>query len=437
MSTWGIVAGATALAVSLLPVLGPTAPATSSPVTTVMLVGDSVTQGSSGDWTWRYRLWQHLASTGTPVDLVGPRNDLFDNIALRHGSLDYADPAFDTDHAACWGSSFSIPRFLVEDMVANYHPDVIVEMLGVNDLIWFNVLPGGVAAKAADFVEAARSVDPGVDVVLTRLPQTWLPGVAAYNEELIDVQQTTTTQNSRVAIAEEPVPLVESVDTWDAAHLSATGEVKVAAGVADALAGLGVGTVYPRPLPVVPNGLRVPAALTVTADGTVADLRWSSPPGATGEYVWMHDVSTVEPWKRLEGPTVVEHQQVRELLQGHDYAFRLQAVKGNATSEEVFSNTATVTRPPPGIAAVVVTSRRHGLIVTWWPTWEVASDVVYVARWWPKGHAHRVLSRTTGHTTLRIRGLRTAQVYVLTVRAWKSGVGGTRMKALGVPVPRA
>ena len=209
MSIRGIVAGVTALAVSLLPALGPTAPASSSPVTKVMLVGDSVTQGSSGDWTWRYRLWQHLASTSTPVDLVGPRNDLFDNVALRHGSQDYADPAFDADHAACWGSSFGLPTFRVGDLVATYQPDVIVEMLGVNDLMWFNMAPGGVAAQAADFVQAARSVDPGVDIVLTRLPQTWLPGVAAYDEALDDIQQTLSTQDSRVAIAAEPVPLIE------------------------------------------------------------------------------------------------------------------------------------------------------------------------------------------------------------------------------------
>lgn len=24
----------------------------------VMVVGDSITQGSEGDWTWRYRLWE-------------------------------------------------------------------------------------------------------------------------------------------------------------------------------------------------------------------------------------------------------------------------------------------------------------------------------------------------------------------------------------------
>ena len=44
----------------------------------IMIIGDSVAQGSSGDWTWRYRLWQTLTSSGVPFDLVGPHDDLFD-----------------------------------------------------------------------------------------------------------------------------------------------------------------------------------------------------------------------------------------------------------------------------------------------------------------------------------------------------------------------
>ena len=57
--------------------LGPASLADAVEPLRVLLVGDSVTQGSAGDSTWRYRLWKHLeATTAGPVDLVGPRNDL-------------------------------------------------------------------------------------------------------------------------------------------------------------------------------------------------------------------------------------------------------------------------------------------------------------------------------------------------------------------------
>src|SRR6185369_8676253 len=38
----------------------------------MMVVGDSITQGFEGDYTWRYRLASHLASTGGNTNFVGP-----------------------------------------------------------------------------------------------------------------------------------------------------------------------------------------------------------------------------------------------------------------------------------------------------------------------------------------------------------------------------
>lgn len=45
----------------------------------ILIVGDSITQGSSGDYTWRYRLWDEHQSTDPGYTFVGPRTDLHDN----------------------------------------------------------------------------------------------------------------------------------------------------------------------------------------------------------------------------------------------------------------------------------------------------------------------------------------------------------------------
>lgn len=69
-----------------------------------MFVGDSMTIGRAGDFTWRYRMWQHLSSTfGGPYRIVGPRSELYE------GSDAYADPAFPADarrHLAGWGEGW-------------------------------------------------------------------------------------------------------------------------------------------------------------------------------------------------------------------------------------------------------------------------------------------------------------------------------------------
>lgn len=424
-----IVAAALA-GVMILPLAS--APAAGDGVTTVLLVGDSVTQGSAGDWTWRYRLWKHFEASGTPVDFVGPRNDLWDREQMRPGSQDYVDPAFDTDHAAQWATAFVAQTYPISELVGTYHPDVVVESFGVNDFFGYWQPPAVVLAQAESFVAAARSADPDVDVVLSRLPQTWLTGVPALNDGLPELARSLDSPRSRVVVTATP-EVVEFTDTYDPAHLSATGEVKVAAAMADALAEIGVGRPYPRPLPQVPNGPRLPATLTVSAKGRMADLSWTDPPGATGEYVWMRDASAREPWTRVAGPVEDRDSwRVKGLPKGHDHQFRLQATKGTAVAEDVFSNTVRVRRPPPRIAAVRVTSKRRALRLRWWPKWQVARDVTYRVSWWPERRRGLVRLRVTNRPRTVIHNLRPGHSYRLRVSAVKAGVPGPGHTAVGI-----
>jgi len=424
--------GAAALAGVLALPLAP-APATGEDgVTTLLLTGDSVTQGSAGDWTWRYRLWKHFELTGTPVDFLGPRDDLYDFNHFAPGSYDYADPGFDRDHAAVWASSFTSPSYAVADLVTRFQPDVVVELLGINDLVGNLDQPQTVLAETADYVAQARSADPGVDVVLTALPQTWIVGAEDYNAGLPALAEVLSTPRSRIVVARAQ-PLTKFIDTWDPAHLSATGEVKVAAAVADALAVLGIGEPYPRPLPQVPNGPRRPASLRATAGADFADLSWVDPPGATGEYLWMRDVSVGEPWRQVGGPfEKPDTWRAEGLERGHDYEFRLQATKGTAVAADIFSNPVRITRPQPRVAAVQVISKRRALRLRWWPEWQVADDVKYLVSWWPAGRRERLRVRLTGHPRTVIHDLPAGHSYRLRVAALKDGVPGRGTRVLGI-----
>lgn len=424
----------TALAAALVITLVPATSSSGDELARVLLVGDSVTQGSSGDWTWRYRLWQHLVATGRPVDFVGPRDDLFDAKKPGSSSHDYVDAAFDTDHAAYWQTAFVAPKYPVADLIRQYHPEVIVVGLGLNDLFGYWQSPQAVLEEVREFVEQARSADASVDVVVVGLPQTWIQGAVAFNSGLPDLARDLDTGTSHVVVA-TPDPFVEYEDTYDPAHLSASGEVKLTAAVADALAGLGFGSTYPRPLPQVPNGPRLPASLSLKGAAGSATLTWSNPPGATGEYIWQRDISTDSAWRKLAGPVAESTWHVTGLQRGHDYAFRLQATKGSAVARDIFSSEVRFTRPPPRIAGVQVTSRRHALRVRWWPRWQVAGDVRYTISWRRKGDRGQPQIRQTGSPRFVIRRLPTHQEYRLVVRAWKGGVPGPRTRFAGIPVP--
>ncbi len=340
------------------------APEPTGPVR-ILLHGDSVTQGSAGDWTWRYRLWKHLVSSGEQVDLVGPRDD------LRDGSATYADPAFDRDHAARWGMSGGALDRSVTSLMS-YAPDVIVDGLGINDLR--TATPETAVARAVERVEQARAVDPGVDVVLWRLPQTWRPGVAAYDELVAQAVAALDTPQSRVVLADVATGFDRARDTYDTLHPSASGEVRIAAAVADALASLGVGTPYPRPLVAPVDGPTLVPRLTearVDAAGTL-QVGWTVPEGATGAWVELRDVVRNGPWRRVATAstttTAVGRTTVRSLAAGRRYELRVRAVKGTVASD-LTSAAVPVAVPPPGrVAALRASVHRSGTVrLTWTP----------------------------------------------------------------------
>lgn len=304
----------------------------------VLIVGDSVTQGSAGDWTWRYRLWEHLRDD--QVDLVGPDETLA-GPPPAPSNLNYADPDFDRDHAARWGKSFADTDWPIDRLVEVFEPDVVIELLGVNDTLWRGDPASVLLERAADFVAQAQSADPDVDVVLGQLPQTWVPAVPAYNAGLDDLAARLGTDRSRVVVARAAADFTANVDTYDPVHPSASGEVKIAASVADALADLGIGAAYPRPLPdAEPVPVR-PAVLSARPGPGQALLQWEAPPGGWTAYVWRRDVSLGEDWQRLPvgvpGPTWV----AEGLIPGDRHEFRVQMAKGTSVSR-VYSNVVSV-----------------------------------------------------------------------------------------------
>lgn len=208
--------------------------ATGESATGIALLGDSVTQGAVGDATWRYYLAQHLDATGVPYDLLGYRTDLYDPSTHTFGSQAYADPDFDSDHAGRWGMSLSELDVSVASLVRSLGPDVLVEMLGINDLRTDEVPPAVLLEQIRLVISDARSVSPGIDIVLVRLPQTWVDGVAEFNAGLDALAAETTRIGSQVVVAAADLGFTHA-DTWDGLHPVESGQVRIASAVAVAL----------------------------------------------------------------------------------------------------------------------------------------------------------------------------------------------------------
>lgn len=332
----------TRVSVTILLVLGAALVSTSAATAAaeplrVMLVGDSITHGSAGDWTWRYRLWKEFQSQAVPVDFVGPRNDLFDNVTSEHGSQAYLDADFDRDHAAVWGGQLTFPSHFPTQLTEDYQPDVVVILIGVNDLTWMQQAPTVVQGQIRDMVARIRAVDPDVEVVLGQTPLTWKTGVPALNDLLDELGD----ELPDAAVADTDTDFTMDLDTWDGTHPSATGEVKIAAAVADAIAELGHLAPVSRPLPEMVNGPRSRPVLSVVEGYGAPRLSWTLPPGSQDGRLW----------GRTEGGEWSDlgvHRGNREVpLASLDPAlveFRVQPIKGVlSAADDMFS--AVVRRP--------------------------------------------------------------------------------------------
>lgn len=424
--------------VSQVVVADPVDAAVSDPLR-VLILGDSVTQGSAGDWTWRYRLWKHFAAQGVDVDFVGPRTDLADNVSGSLGSDAYVDPDFDRDHAARWGMTLAFPDAPIGTLVEEYQPDVVIEMLGINDLTWLGRSAEDVSASVAQFVADARSGKPDIAVVLSRQVQTWSPGVPAFNDLLSSLGNSLSTPESPVVVSTPDSGFDLHADTWDTSHPNAQGELIIAAAQADALHALGIVPAYPRPLPSLPLGPRAPASLQGWVESGAVRLAWTSPPGADHEFVWVRDLTPGHEsgWLRQAQPEYGTNTWYTHVADGHSYQFALESAKGFAVASDVRSNAVTLSMP--GVAAPRITAarvRRDGRAVLSWAG-QAGADHVVARRDPSQAGGWRVVARTTGLGVV-LKPDKPGAIRTYRVVAWTGGVasGPSNTVRLTVPMPR-
>jgi len=322
-----------------------------------MIIGDSITQGSAGDYTWQYWLYEHLVSDGVKPTMVGPYGWLYNNVTSKQKDESYANPDFEHANDAIWGLTLFHEKAEIAGEVTTYRPDYLLVMLGLNDLFWYGLSQATMTANLDGLIAGARKADPRIRILLGLIPpdihqQTnpnFAASVAAYNNTIKATAAAESTTAAPIAAVNDGAGINVAKDLWDGTHPNTNGQIKIAAAFADVLASrFGLGKPYPAPFPVMPVGPLVSPHLIVRPSLTPREavLIWSLVPGANGYVVYERNVTKGNTeFKRLPYPLSPKATPWRAglLTPGNVYAFKIQACKG--TDCGAYSNAATVTAP--------------------------------------------------------------------------------------------
>jgi lysophospholipase L1-like esterase len=203
--------------------------------TRVLIIGDSIT-GNPG--CWRAHVWTALTDAGRTINMVGTRN-----LDECGGVTNAAGETWDPDNAGISGITTAgmYVRIGRDGLLQRTEPDVVVAMLGTNDLL------GGldaerILAQYALLVDLIHREAPGAPIVIAAPPpiaEDRCPGcqahVDAISAELPTWAETVSTDDAPVFVAVHVAGFDPAEDMHDGIHPNADGEVKIAAALLPAV----------------------------------------------------------------------------------------------------------------------------------------------------------------------------------------------------------
>ncbi|GIH74590.1 hypothetical protein Plo01_10190 [Planobispora longispora] len=343
----------------------------------IMVVGDSITNGHEGDYTWRYRLAKHFAANSLNVDFVGPYRGTF-NMYAKDTSATYRDGNFDSDHFSLWGWHYADAKNKIRGMVQTYKPDYLAVALGFNDIAWYGGADSTITSMR-DFIAEARAANPDLKILVSNVVNrseldgwSWLnPAISDYKAKLPGVVTSLSTTRSPIHVVDVNSTFNHASDAYDGLHPNGVGEYKIAKAFADAFATrFAIGSAFGSVPSSVPGiTLTAPGWATAQVVPEGIQLKWARVYGAGGYYIHTRDVTAGEPFHKLPYPIAGDNWLSGGLIKGHTYEYRITAAHG--TQESAASPIASgVANPqtPPQTEGVKLIPGQTSVEVTWKPT---------------------------------------------------------------------
>jgi len=201
--------------------------------TSLVSVGDSITQSNNTQYSWRYALWTHFINDGRQIDFVGSLND------NHNGNPSWpaiGSETFDRDHEGHWG--WRIDNILngygasttLSDWLAGYTADIALIHLGTNDMLQNQSL-SSTKNELGQVIDTLRSDNPNTLFFVAQLIPTTRPenpNITAFNSEIATLVTEKTTAQSPIILVDQNTGFDPVADTFDGLHPDSSGEQKMA-----------------------------------------------------------------------------------------------------------------------------------------------------------------------------------------------------------------
>lgn len=426
----------------------------------IMFVGDSITHGFQGDYTWRYRLWQWLRNeapefefdfvgpyNGTlpPMEPYAPKPPTFNNqppkLAPFKTTGQYArevHPEFDHDHFAVWGRAIAEDRDLIFSQILKYQPDIIFVLMGFNDLAWFYGDDTATLMNMKALVDFARMAKPNLKILIGNIPQRLR---VLGREDLIDKTARYNLALKAYApfwsLPTSPVLAVDLSNNYDCGletcaagydglHPNSYGEYQIASVFSKALhTYFGIGNA-PLSIPdsFPERNVYVPDNIDASGSSTGVRVTWDEVFGARGYDLRQRRAGTTK-WITQSIPS--NRWDTTFTTEGVDWEYQVRSSAGDAVKSSwsmIYTATSTrnTVRSPRNI---VVTPWGDGFDIRWDPVTDsrLKIDGYEVVIWDKTMMSPFVQSRGTKTTQISFRGLTYWHQYDIWVVCWAANGG--------------
>ncbi|KAL2021855.1 hypothetical protein VTK56DRAFT_6450 [Thermocarpiscus australiensis] len=369
----------------------------------VMVVGDSISHGREGDWTWRYRIWEWFGQQGLSVSFVGPYQGTVppDEPEPPQPPPLASEPArprplrtdggyavgvakvflANSSHFAASGRQAYQAKWLIAEQVAAHQPDFCFVQLGFNDLGWGVTGPADTIASMKCLIDQARSAKPDLKFAIANVPhRTDIPGRE-------DLPVNTDIYNALLArwipawsSPESPIALVRfcenyscsgttSEAAYDGLHPNALGEYQLAQAFSRTLiSAFSLGRcelvipehIPPRPLPTPTNlkAVSTPGGIVVTWDAVYGAYGYDLRARLAGSPDWSTNCSVT-----------CNRYDTRYCVAGQVWEHQVRTSGGDSAKSPWSKVVSAVANPEtaPGPRNIITHATPTGFTATWDP----------------------------------------------------------------------